>query len=314
MSDDVIYSSKTALFTLKGSIAVEYLDGQVLEGEFATQDAYNVFISVDSEPIMIPRQQIRFIKGVQGQQIEADTSQYSLQDIADRANTDDISTQPIPEPAIKPTEPEIPALSDIDIEDDDDGTFVLTTDIDELLQEVAIENDEYDVEEDDDDDDGTLIIVQDTGPEIDDDEDFGTVILETSDEMPAVSDEEDDELDLTVMLGDSLEEEDDETAEETAVTASLVCIAGPHIGDVLPLKQGIVSIGRSSDNALVLSNDKEISRHHAIVLHESGKYVVQDQNSLNGTFVNDEQITGPRYLEDGDIVLVGVSTLKYQEE
>jgi pSer/pThr/pTyr-binding forkhead associated (FHA) protein len=42
--------------------------------------------------------------------------------------------------------------------------------------------------------------------------------------------------------------------------------------------------------------------------------VVQDQNSLNGTFVNDEQISGPRYLQNGDEVLVGLSLLKYQQD
>ena len=44
-----------------------------------------------------------------------------------------------------------------------------------------------------------------------------------------------------------------------------------------------------------------------------GKFVVQDQNSLNGTFLNDQLIKGPHLLTNGDIILIGISTLKFQE-
>jgi pSer/pThr/pTyr-binding forkhead associated (FHA) protein len=98
------------------------------------------------------------------------------------------------------------------------------------------------------------------------------------------------------------------------LSATLICTSGPHTGDVVRLKSGITTIGRSSDNIITLSKDKEISRHHALIIQESGRFVVQDQNSLNGTFVNDEQVTSPRYLEDGDVILVGVSTFRYEEE
>jgi adenylate cyclase len=63
-----------------------------------------------------------------------------------------------------------------------------------------------------------------------------------------------------------------------------------------------------------LSKDKEISRKHTKVTYEGGQFVVEDQGSLNGTFINNERIEGPRYLEDGDVLMVGVSTLIYHKQ
>jgi len=156
-----------------------------------------------------------------------------------------------------------------------------------------------------------LILVQDE----EDEEDFGTVILDTQElvnrneqitgapEIPVILEEPADDS-ITMML--------DEPQEEPP-TATLTCTGGPHIGDVFTLSSGISTVGRSSDNVVPLSSDKEISRHHAILLYESGQFVIQDQNSLNGTYVNNEQISGPHYLKSGDMILVGVSYLKFEQ-
>jgi hypothetical protein len=97
------------------------------------------------------------------------------------------------------------------------------------------------------------------------------------------------------------------------ISAHLVCTTGPHAGEVFQLRPGITTIGRSSDNAVPLSRDKEVSRRHALIAYEASKFVIQDQNSLNGTFVNNQPVKEPQPLEDSDIVLIGVSTLKFQE-
>jgi pSer/pThr/pTyr-binding forkhead associated (FHA) protein len=97
------------------------------------------------------------------------------------------------------------------------------------------------------------------------------------------------------------------------VSAHLVCTTGPHAGEVVKLHHGVVTIGRSSDNTFPLSKDKEVSRRHAIITYEASKFVIQDQNSLNGTHVNNENVKEPYPLEDGDMIVIGVSTLKFQE-
>ena len=102
--------------------------------------------------------------------------------------------------------------------------------------------------------------------------------------------------------------------DEPQPSASFVCTAGPHSGQAFQLEGDVVTIGRSSDNKIALSSDKEISRHHSIVSIEAGQYAIEDLNSLNGTFVNNEPVTEPRYLKDNDMVLVGISTLRFQED
>ncbi len=67
-------------------------------------------------------------------------------------------------------------------------------------------------------------------------------------------------------------------------------------------------IGRSSGNDLVLQ-DLNVSRVHAeIVRRPEGCYVL-DAGGKNGTYVNDQRITGPTLLRPGDRVRVGTTTL-----
>ena len=75
----------------------------------------------------------------------------------------------------------------------------------------------------------------------------------------------------------------------------------------------IITLGRARDNDVSLNLDKEISRRHAVIKLNEDKFVIQDQNSLNGTYVNNERVEAPRPLQDGDVIFIGVSELIYQE-
>ena len=50
-----------------------------------------------------------------------------------------------------------------------------------------------------------------------------------------------------------------------------------------------VGIGRSPDNDLTVDN-LAVSNYHARVYVDSGKMVVEDLKSLNGTFVNEMRV------------------------
>ncbi len=69
-----------------------------------------------------------------------------------------------------------------------------------------------------------------------------------------------------------------------------------------------VSIGRSPDNDLPVDN-LAVSNHHARVYFEAGRLVVEDLDSLNGTFVNDLRIERAT-LHDGDSIHVGKHYIK----
>lgn len=64
-----------------------------------------------------------------------------------------------------------------------------------------------------------------------------------------------------------------------------------------------IGIGRAPDNELAVDNPA-VSNYHARVYAEAGKLVVEDLNSLNGTFVNDLRIERAA-LHDGDQIWVG---------
>ncbi len=65
------------------------------------------------------------------------------------------------------------------------------------------------------------------------------------------------------------------------------------------------SLGRQSDNDLVLL-DNRISRRHARILQQDGGYSIEDVESRHGTFVNGERIAQAP-LKNGDQINLGVS-------
>jgi hypothetical protein len=62
-------------------------------------------------------------------------------------------------------------------------------------------------------------------------------------------------------------------------------------------------IGRSPDCDIFL-DDVTVSRNHAVLVEENGTYFVEDEGSLNGTFVNRKRIDRAP-LEEGDELQVG---------
>lgn len=88
-------------------------------------------------------------------------------------------------------------------------------------------------------------------------------------------------------------------------------------GDVLqeyPLEKPEVSIGRAPNSDILLSKDKLTSRRHATVRYEDNHYVLVDERSANGTFVNGEQLEemAPHVLQDGDHVGIGEHELIFR--
>src|ERR1035437_128341 len=66
------------------------------------------------------------------------------------------------------------------------------------------------------------------------------------------------------------------------------------------------TLGRHGDNDLVLL-DTRISRRHARIVQDSEGYLLEDNGSSQGTFVNGERITAPRHLKSGDQIGLGVT-------
>jgi pilus assembly protein CpaF len=72
----------------------------------------------------------------------------------------------------------------------------------------------------------------------------------------------------------------------------------------LDLESSEIGIGRLEDNDVCLPKTN-VSKHHARLLFKDHRYVVVDQKSTNGTFVNGRRITGPTVLRRGDKIYIG---------
>jgi hypothetical protein len=82
-------------------------------------------------------------------------------------------------------------------------------------------------------------------------------------------------------------------------------------GEVYPLGFEPMSIGRHGDNEIILP-DNQVSRHHAEIVMQGGRWLIADLGSANGTFVNGELLTGPQVLTHGDLVRVGQTQFRVE--
>ena len=84
----------------------------------------------------------------------------------------------------------------------------------------------------------------------------------------------------------------------------LIMRTGPTPGAVFALEGDQLTIGRDSTNEVTI-NDAEVSRRHARLTFQGGKFVLEDLGSTNGTFVNGQRLAGPRVLKAGEVVSFG---------
>jgi pSer/pThr/pTyr-binding forkhead associated (FHA) protein len=89
---------------------------------------------------------------------------------------------------------------------------------------------------------------------------------------------------------------------------SLEIVEGPGAGRQLPLGEPLV-LGRAQDAHLVLQ-DPQVSRHHARITPRGERAVVEDLGSSNGTFVNGAELHAPATVGPGDDILVGITVVE----
>lgn len=84
-------------------------------------------------------------------------------------------------------------------------------------------------------------------------------------------------------------------------------VTGPDVEqDSLVIDRRGLRVGRTRDNNLTLEH-REISRQHLRILWHDDKYFVEDLNSSNGTWLNDERLPArqERELRVGDVIRLG---------
>lgn len=72
-----------------------------------------------------------------------------------------------------------------------------------------------------------------------------------------------------------------------------------------PLEVPRVRIGRDPKNQIVINDDVYVSRHHAFITFEDGKWWLEDLGSKNGTLLNYAHILDRELIGPGDVVTIG---------
>jgi two-component system, cell cycle response regulator len=85
---------------------------------------------------------------------------------------------------------------------------------------------------------------------------------------------------------------------------------GPNMGCRYPLDGRTIMLGRGEDCDIRL-HDHSVSRRHARIEPAEEGFYVYDQQSTNGTFVNDKQLDPSWLLQDGDYLRVGNCIYRY---
>ncbi len=314
----VVYSQNVQLFTLKGDVTVTFLDGQSFTGRLVKQDMFNLFFLVEGEVRMTSRSQVWYVSAISYSQIGEDTESMQMAseppaespppiNLQDAPTVQpDVVVPPEPEPELPPVSMDAyafdagapgpaPTMLEVDssapaptmLEVDSSAPAPTMFDYEAPKTELDFPAPEFDF----------LDSVEPTGDE-------STAVLG---QAPQQEDEE-----ITYILNNEAESASPPAgAEVDAGTARLVCTGGPHVGESWEFSGDSLTIGRASYNNIALSLDKEISRNHAVIRREGSQFVIEDQDSLNGVFVNQERISTSSVVYNNDVILVGISTLEF---
>lgn len=79
---------------------------------------------------------------------------------------------------------------------------------------------------------------------------------------------------------------------------------------VFRIVSGRSTIGRNITNTIVIE-DKLISNYHAVIINENDESWIEDLESRNGVFLNGLKIDKKAMLNDGCIIKIGSTMLRY---
>ncbi|MEE8605373.1 MAG: SpoIIE family protein phosphatase [Candidatus Aminicenantaceae bacterium] len=79
------------------------------------------------------------------------------------------------------------------------------------------------------------------------------------------------------------------------------------------LKEEKISLGRSGDNDIPIQ-DPFSSGNHALIYPKDSRYMIRDNNSKNGTFLNGKRVQKETELNKGDEILIGSTRIVFDKE
>ncbi len=89
--------------------------------------------------------------------------------------------------------------------------------------------------------------------------------------------------------------------------------AGFRPGRELILTKDVITIGRAESCDIGLFGGQGVEKVHARILQKGQRYLLADDNTPGGTYLNDRRIDGPTELHNGDTIRVGNCVLRFGE-
>ncbi len=89
----------------------------------------------------------------------------------------------------------------------------------------------------------------------------------------------------------------------------LVVTAGSLKGTTIDLSEQQITLGRSNDATLILSDDYASNRH-ARIFPQDGQWIVEDLGSTNGTYLDRQKVTRPTPVPAGVPIRIGKTVLE----
>jgi DNA-binding SARP family transcriptional activator len=98
----------------------------------------------------------------------------------------------------------------------------------------------------------------------------------------------------------------------TLASAYAVAWLRDKSGREYPLNGASIRIGRHSDNDIVLGDDTDVSRYHAVIIDTGAGFVIHDSKSTNGVEVQRRRVRGSSPLADGDLIRIGNTEFTFE--
>ncbi|TFD32532.1 FHA domain-containing protein [Cryobacterium sp. TMT1-62] len=112
---------------------------------------------------------------------------------------------------------------------------------------------------------------------------------------------------FTARPGPAFTAVDDKATSQNATR--LVITSGPKSGTEFPLTGDSITIGRSGDSSLVIRDDYT-STHHARLMLWHDKWMIQDLDSTNGTFLDGNRLAVPTPVPLNTTVKIGATSFE----
>lgn len=100
-------------------------------------------------------------------------------------------------------------------------------------------------------------------------------------------------------------------APAVATNPCLVGARGAYSGSIFEIAGAEASIGREVGNTVQLDRDNTVSRRHARLLKKGDQWIIRDEGSSNGTWVNGVRVS-EQALRPGDEIQIGATFFRWE--